>query len=88
MTQAIVFCAISCPSKSGIRPHSDPQVVEARKRATALLLTVGMIVKETVTEREHFRKSNHSLLQVHDKFRYSDKLTVITIQLHKSLYNG
>ena len=67
-----VFCAISSPSKSGIRPHSGPQVVESRKRATALLLTVGMIVKETVRERQHFRKSNHSLLQVHDKFRYSD----------------
>ena len=67
-----VFCAISCPSKSGIRPDSDPQVVEARKRATALLLTVSIILKETVTERQHFRKSNYSLLQVHDKFRYSD----------------
>ena len=62
-----VFCAISSPSKSGIRPDSGPQVVEASERANALLLTVGMTVKETATERQHFRRSNYSLLQVHDK---------------------
>ena len=37
------------------------------ERANALLLTVGMIVKETATERQHFRRSNYSLLQIHDE---------------------
>ena len=78
VTESSIFCVISNPSKSGIRPDSGPQVVEAKERATTLLLTVGMIVKKTATEREHFPRSNYSLLQVHDKcgtppFTYGQK---------------
>ena len=55
VTESSIFCVISNPSKSG------PQVVEAKERATTLLLTVGMImsinvmrIKEMITNERSF----------------------------------